>query len=123
MGVLPDGVVTFVFTDVQGSTRLWEDFPDLMMRALDQHEVVIDDAVDANNGVSVKPRGEGDSRFVVFSSATDALAAVVEMQTGLAAVDWVTPRPLLVRMAVHTGTADHQSGVLGLGGTDPSVSW
>ena len=107
---LPGGVVTFLFTDVQGSTRLWEDFPDLMMQALDQHDAMIDDIVASHNGVSVKPRGEGDSRFVVFTSAFDAVTAVVAMQRGLAEVDWRTPRPLLVRMALHTGEADLQLG-------------
>ncbi len=107
---LPEGVVTFLFTDVQGSTRLWEDHPDAMMGALRQHDVVIDAAIEANDGVSVKPRGEGDSRFVVFSSAIEAVAAVANMQRGLAVVDWVTPRPLLVRMALHTGMADLQLG-------------
>jgi len=51
---LPDGVVTFLFfTDVQGSTRMWEESPNLMMRALEQHDEAIDEAVAANNGVSV----------------------------------------------------------------------
>jgi len=107
---LPDGVVTFLFTDVEGSTRLWEDAPDVMMRALEQHDAVIDAAVDAHNGVSVKPRGEGDSRFIVFPAAADAVAAVAEMQSGLAAVEWATPRPMKVRMALHTGHADLQLG-------------
>ena len=74
--VLPDGVVTFLFTDVEGSTHMWEESPDLMMKALEQHDDAIDKAVADNNGVSVKPRGEGDSRFVVFQSAHDAGSAV-----------------------------------------------
>lgn len=45
--------MTFLFTDVQGSTRLWEDFPDLMMQALDQQDEAIDNAVASHNGVSV----------------------------------------------------------------------
>ena len=106
----PDGVVTFLFTDVQGSTSLWEDFGDLTMRALDQHDAVIDAAAEANNGVVVRPRGEGDSRFVVFHSAVDAVAAVAEMQAGLAAAEWATPRALLVRIALHTGASDLQLG-------------
>ena len=107
---LPDGVVTFLFTDVQGSTRMWEESPDLMMRALEQHDEAIDEAVVANNGVSVKPRGEGDSRFVVFHSALDAVSAASEMQRRLAAVDWVIPNPLKVRAFLHTGTADLRLG-------------
>ena len=107
---LLDGVVTFIFTDVEGSTQMSEESPDLMMRALEQHDEVIGDAVDAHHGVSVKPRGEGDSRFLVFADACDALRAIAQIQTRLASVDWVTPRPMLIRAALHTGTADLQLG-------------
>ncbi len=107
---LPDGIVTFLFTDVEGSTALWEDSPDSMMGALNQHDEVIDAAVQGHGGVSVKPRGEGDSRFLVFPSATEAVAAVAAMQRGLAVVNWATPRPLLIRMALHTGVAELQLG-------------
>ena len=110
MGGLPEGVVTFVFTDIEGSTRLWDEAPETMMVALKQHDDAIDEAVNAHNGVAVKPRGEGDSRFIVFASAVDAVAAVGEMQTRLAAVEWVTPRPIRVRASVHTGNADLQLG-------------
>ncbi|MEE8376356.1 MAG: adenylate/guanylate cyclase domain-containing protein [Acidimicrobiia bacterium] len=103
MGTLPDGIVTFLFTDVEGSTAMWEASPDSMMQALNQHDAVIEQAAEGNGGISVKPRGEGDSRFVVFPIATDAVAAVVAMQRGMAAIHWSTPRPLLVRMALHTG--------------------
>jgi predicted ATPase/class 3 adenylate cyclase len=107
---LLDGVVTFVLTDVEGSTRMWEQSPDLMMRALDHHDEVIDEAVGAHEGVSVKPRGEGDSRFLVFGDAFDALQAITRIQTRLASIDWVTPRPMRIRAALHTGTADLQLG-------------
>ena len=108
MTELPDGVVTFLFTDIEGSTRLWEEAPDLMMSALDQHDHAIDKAVDAHNGVSVKPRGEGDSRFIVFNSAVDAVSAAADLQRGLAAIDWATPHSLRVRASLHTGTAELQ---------------
>jgi predicted ATPase/class 3 adenylate cyclase len=107
---LPEGVVTFVFTDVEGSTRLWEDAPDSMMQALDQHDEVIESVIAEHNGISVKPRGEGDSRFLVFGTAADALAAIAEVQVRLAATDWVTPRPIRVRASIHTGTAGVQLG-------------
>jgi predicted ATPase/class 3 adenylate cyclase len=110
MEKLPDGVVTFLFTDVEGSTRLWEDAPDSMMEALRLHDGVITTAVETHNGLAVKPRGEGDSQFVVFGSAVDAVKGSAEMQRRLAEVDWPTPRPLRVRAALHTGMAELESG-------------
>ncbi len=107
---LPVGVVTFLFTDVEGSTRLWEQSPDSMMEAIRQHDEAIERAAGDHGGVPVRPRGEGDSRFVVFSSAADAVEAAAKMQRLLANVEWATPRPLLVRMALHTGEADLQLG-------------
>jgi predicted ATPase/class 3 adenylate cyclase len=107
---LPEGVVTFLFTDVEGSTRLFEEAPVSMFEALRQHDEAIDEAVLANGGVLVRPRGEGDSRFIVFANARNAVAGAVEMQRRLAAVDWATPKPLLVRASLHTGVADLRSG-------------
>ena len=110
MADLPQGIVTFLFTDVEGSTKLWEEAPDSMMEALQQHDAVIDTAAVANNGVLVRPRGEGDSRFVVFPDALDAIAAGVDMQRGLEKAEWATPEPIVVRMALHTGASDLQEG-------------
>ena len=110
MGDLPQGVVTFVFTDIEGSTKLWDEAPEVMMEALGQHDEAVDAAVEAHHGMSVKPRGEGDSRFLVFRDALDAVCAACAIQTNLADVDWVTPRPISVRASVHTGTADLQLG-------------
>ena len=110
MQKLPEGVVTFLFTDVEGSTRMFEEAPDAMLEALRQHDEVIEAAVIAHGGVPVRPRGEGDSRFIVFANALDAVAGAAAMQRQLAAVDWPTPAPLLVRAALHTGSADLRSG-------------
>ncbi len=110
MAELPDGVVTFVFTDVEGSTRMWEEAPELMSRALEQHDEIIETAVEAHDGVCVKPRGEGDSRFIVFGDPGDALRAVAEFQTLLAATDWATAQPIRVRVALHTGSAELRQG-------------
>lgn len=110
MEELPDGVVTFLFTDVEGSTQLWENAPGSMMAALRLHDGVIGNAVRAHGGVPVKPRGEGDSQFVVFQSAIDAVQGSVEMQRRLGEVDWPTPRPLRVRAALHTGSAELELG-------------
>lgn len=107
---LPEGVVTFLFTDVEGSTRLWEESPDPMMAALRQHDEAIERIAEEHGGVPVRPRGEGDSRFIVFSSALGAVEAAAEMQRQLAGIEWATARPLLVRIALHTGTADMRLG-------------
>ena len=110
MPELPEGVVTFLFTDVQGSTRLFEEAPDTMLEALRQHDEAIEEAVAAHGGIPVRPRGEGDSRFIVFANAYDAVAGAAAMQRRLATVDWATPEPLRVRAALHTGIADLRSG-------------
>jgi class 3 adenylate cyclase len=107
---LPEGIVTFLFTDIEGSTRLWEEAPDSMMEAIRQHDDAIDKAAASHRGIPVRPRGEGDSRFVVFPAASDAVAAAAEMQHRLADIDWATPEPLRVRASLHTGTADLQLG-------------
>jgi class 3 adenylate cyclase len=107
---LPRGTVTYLFTDVQGSTRLWEQAPELMMTALEMHDRIIDRAAVENGGVSVKPRGEGDSHFLVFTSASDAVNAAADIQRRLDATDWPTLKPLQVRIALHTGVAEVRSG-------------
>ena len=110
MGDLPEGVVTFLFTDVEGSTRLWEAAPDAMMEALGQHDEAIEQATTAHAGIPVRPRGEGDSRFIVFGSASDAVAGAAEMRRRLDSVDWATAEPLRVRASLHTGAADLRLG-------------
>ena len=65
----------FLFTDVEGSTRLWEQHPEEMRPALARHDALIEAEVDRHGGAVVRPRGEGDSRFAVFARASDAVAA------------------------------------------------
>lgn len=77
------------------------------MKVLDDR---VDRVVEANNGLTVKPRGEGDSHFLVFSTALDGVKAVAELQRVLGSTDWPTERPLEVRAALHTGSADLRSG-------------
>ena len=110
MGDLPDGIVTFLFTDVQGSTRAWEKSPELMAEALAQHDHAVMAAVTAHNGTPVKARGEGDSWFIVFTSALDAIGGATDIQRNLANVDWVTSPGLVVRASLHTGAADLRLG-------------
>jgi predicted ATPase/class 3 adenylate cyclase/tetratricopeptide (TPR) repeat protein len=110
MPELPEGVITFVFTDVEGSTRLWEEAPDSMMEALNLHDEIIESVIAERGGVSVKPRGEGDSRFLVFPDAVEAVASIAEIQRSLTGAAWPTPRPIKVRASLLTGTAGLQLG-------------
>jgi class 3 adenylate cyclase len=91
---LPTGTVTFLFTDVEGSTRLWERHPDQMRAALAEHDALIGSLTAQHDGVVVRPRGEGDSRFCVFARATDAVAAAAAIQRALHQQDWPTETPL-----------------------------
>ena len=107
---LPTGTVTFLFTDVEGSTAHWEQHRDAMRQALMRHDALVEQVVAEHDGHVVRPRGEGDSRFAVFARATDAIAAAATLQQALYAEQWPTPTPLRVRMAVHTGEADLREG-------------
>jgi class 3 adenylate cyclase len=67
MADLPTGTVTFLLTDIEGSTALWEREPAAMQQATARHDALIEQAVTEQGGVVVRPRGEGDSRFAVFA--------------------------------------------------------
>ena len=107
---LPTGTVTFLFTDIEGSTQLWERYPDQLRATLVRHDRIIEDVAGQHGGSVVRPRGEGDSRFAVFSRATDALRAAAAMQQALHVEPWPTPISLRVRVALHTGEADLRDG-------------
>ena len=110
MPELPTGTVTFLFTDIEGSTKLWEQFPDGMKASLARHDSLIEESVEDNSGVLVRPRGEGDSRFAVFPRASEAVVAACAIGQALVVEPWETPSPLRVRMALHTGEADLRAG-------------
>src|SRR5688572_3007995 len=101
MPELPSGTVTFLLTDVEGSTALWEEASESMRAALARHDVLFEDAVRAHGGAHIRPRGEGDSRFAVFSGTPEAVAAALTIQRALAVESWPTPRPIRVRIGVH----------------------
>ena len=107
---LPSGIVTFLFTDIEGSTQLWEEAPNEVMQSLTRHDEIIESEIANKQGMVVKPRGEGDSRFAVFEQAKDAVAAAAVIQKRFFFEQWSTPRPLKIRMALHTGEADLRMG-------------
>jgi|GEM_PF-5677959 len=105
---LPSGTVTFLFTDIEGSTRRWEDQPDAMRAALVRHDAILRQAIVGNGGHIFKTIG--DACCAAFASAPHALAAAIAGQRVLRAEDWGAIEPLKVRMALHTGTAEPQAG-------------
>lgn len=105
---LPTGTVTFLFTDVEASTRLWELAPGAMRHALVRHDALAARLIGACEGVLVKSRGEGDSLFAVFARATDAVHAACALQQAFVAESWPDDAPLRVRMALHTGETDER---------------
>lgn len=103
---LPVGTVTFLLTDVEGSTRLWSNEPsELVHQAMARHHALLTEAVDANGGVRPQEQGEGDSIVAAFARPSDALRAALQAQRALVREDWPTSTPIRVRMAVHTGEA------------------
>jgi class 3 adenylate cyclase len=105
---LPDGVVTFLMTDVVESTQIWLQSRAQMYAAMKRHDQLLTGAIDTNGGVVLKERGEGDSFFAVFLRATDAVAAALDAQKSLMSEPWNDKIPISVRMAVLTGEADAQ---------------
>jgi predicted ATPase/class 3 adenylate cyclase len=106
----PTGTVTFLFTDIEGSTRLWEQQPEAMSAALARHDPLAAALIAQHRGTLLKSRGEGDSLFAVFASATDAVAAACALQQAFLSETWPAETPLRVRMALHTGEAEQRTG-------------
>jgi class 3 adenylate cyclase len=102
---LPAGTVTFLLTDIEGSTRLWESAGEAMPGAVGRHYRILDAAIAGQGGVRPVEQGEGDSVVAAFTRARDALVAALEAQRALYAEDWPDGVALRVRMALHTGDA------------------
>ena len=102
---VPAGTITFLLTDVEGSTRLWEAAPAQMPDAIARHYEILDAAITGNGGVRPVEQGEGDSVVAVFTRAGDAVAAALDAQRALTADAWPGGAALRVRMALHTGDA------------------
>jgi predicted ATPase/class 3 adenylate cyclase len=102
---LPAGTVTFLLTDIEGSTHLWEIAPEAMEVALERHDRLVTGVIEDHGGVVVTSRGEGDSFFAVFPSAVAAVEAAGACQLRLGTEDWPAGAALRVRMGLHTGEA------------------
>ncbi|MBA3507739.1 MAG: tetratricopeptide repeat protein [Betaproteobacteria bacterium] len=117
---LPRGTVTFLFTDIEGSTTLWEQYPDAMRVALARHDTLLRYAIESSDGRIVKTTGDGV--YAVFCTAKDALVACLAAQRALQALEADVPSPEAaasdirlpiaprVRMGLHTGAAELRDG-------------
>ena len=106
----PIGIVTFMLTDVEGSTKMWRDRPEEMLLAMGRHHEIIHGIAAEWGGVLPRDQGEGDSVFAVFGRATDAVAAAIEIQRALESERWPGDLTLRIRMALHTGEAELRNG-------------
>jgi predicted ATPase/class 3 adenylate cyclase len=107
MSELPTGTVTFLFSDIEGSTLLATQRPAEWPGILERHRELMRAAIDAAEGIEAGT--EGDSFFIVFASAPHAVAAAVAAQRALAAEPWPPGAEVLVRIGMHTGEASYSS--------------
>ena len=108
MSALPTGTVTFLFTDIEGSTRLWQQHPEPMKQALLRHHALLQQSIESSNGYVFQI--VGDAFCAAFHTAAGGVAAALAAQRALAAEPWGETGPIRVRMALHTGTADLHAG-------------
>ncbi len=104
----PTGTITFLATDIQGSTEMWERYPNHMPTALERHDSLLGCLVEDHGGKVFK--NVGDGVFTAFDSAPQAVAAALAAQRQLTEEEWSTPEPLRVRMAIHSGEAEARGG-------------
>jgi predicted ATPase/class 3 adenylate cyclase len=100
--------VTFLFTDIEGSTRLWESAPEAMRTALARHEMIVRGAIEAHGGYVFATSGDGFA--AAFARPPDAIAAAQEAQAGLGSEAWPEAAVLRVRMGLHTGVVEERDG-------------
>jgi predicted ATPase/class 3 adenylate cyclase len=104
MAELPSGTVTFLFTDIEGSTRLWEQSPAAMAPALARHDALMREAIEDRGGHIFTT--VGDAFCAAFATAPDAILTALSAQRAVLAETWPEPISLKVRMALHTGIAE-----------------
>ncbi len=104
----PTGTVTFLFTEVEGSTKMWERNPSVMQKALSRHDEILRSAIEANGGYVFKTLG--DAFCAAFPAAQDALDAALVAQRALADEPWDEGLAIKAKMALHTGTVEERDG-------------
>ncbi len=101
--IIPSGQVTFLFTDIEGSTRLAQDFPESLPAALEKHDLILQNAIERNRGFAFEIIG--DAFCCSFQKAEDAVKAAVEMQVNLAMQKW-DDAVIKIRIGIHSGNAE-----------------
>jgi predicted ATPase/class 3 adenylate cyclase len=104
----PSGTVTFLFTDIEGSTGLWESAPEAMRSALARHDAILRSTIERHGGYVFATGGDGFA--AAFARAGDALRAALDAQLALTAEAWPGPVRVRVRMGLHTGEVEERSG-------------
>src|SRR5215210_5473637 len=104
----PTGTLTFLFTDIEGSSKLWEDNASAMQAALTRHDELLRWAIVKHGGYVFKT--VGDAFCAAFPTGPDALEATLDTQRRLLSSEWEQTGPLKVRMALHTGAAEERDG-------------
>lgn len=99
---------TYLFTDVEGSTRLWAECEPEMRRAMARHDEIAAEVLGRHDSTLHKKRGEGDSLFVTFNDPVSAVAGAVDLVKALESEPWALPRPIRIRAAIHTGTSEYR---------------
>lgn len=102
--------VTFLLTDIEGSTAAWEADADAMAVALARHDEIVEQVVTSRGGRLIKTRGEGDATFSVFDRPSAAAAAAIELQGAIDHEDWRLAHPMRIRVALHTGEVEFRDG-------------
>lgn len=102
--------VTFLLTDIEGSTAAWEADADAMGVALARHDELVEQVVTSRGGRLIKTRGEGDATFSVFDRPSAAAAAAIEMQDAISHEPWALREPMRIRIALHTGEVELRDG-------------
>jgi class 3 adenylate cyclase len=100
--------LTFLFTDLEGSTRLWQQFPESMKIALAHHDDLLRAAIENSNGRVIKTTGDGF--HAVFTSTQDCVRACIQAQTSIIEENWEETGSLRVRMGIHIGEAQQRGG-------------
>lgn len=108
MVALPTGTVTFFFTDIEGSSSLWDADPVGMEQALALHNDIIEAALAEHSGHVIKTMGDG--YMAVFADPSDSIRAAVAVQSGLSSAEWLDGGPPMVRIGIHTGLAEPIEG-------------